>query len=85
VRQRSGKVVVAWAFEGDCDVTLLKSNTCEIEWPPHSNRVIVIPEVDRGAWLSLGQAAVLIRPEQRALLEQLERQLAAREDVTVSP
>jgi predicted NUDIX family NTP pyrophosphohydrolase len=72
VRQKSGKVVQAWAFAGDCDPAQLVSNTCETEWPPKSNRRITIPEVDRGAWFQFAAAAKLIREEQRPFLERLE-------------
>jgi predicted NUDIX family NTP pyrophosphohydrolase len=75
VRQKSGKVVSAWAFEGDCDPAQLVSNTCEVEWPPRSKRRVVIPEVDRGAWFSLAEASQFIREEQRELLQRLEHQL----------
>ncbi len=78
VRQKSGKVVTAWAFEGDCDPTLLVSNTCEVEWPPRSRKRIVIPEVDRGAWFSFSDAAVFIRGEQQPLLLRLQEQLRER-------
>jgi len=72
VRQKSGKVVQAWAFAGECDPAQLVSNTCEIEWPPKSNRRISIPEVDRGAWFQFASAARFIRQEQRPFLERLE-------------
>src|SRR6185437_1508043 len=49
IRQSSGKLVSAWALEGDCDPAMLVSNNCEIEWPLHSGRMMSIPEVDRGA------------------------------------
>lgn len=75
VRQKSGKVVIAWAFEGDCDPTDLVSNTCEVEWPPRSKKRIVIPEVDQGAWYPPLQAATAIREEQRPLLVALEQDL----------
>ena len=73
VRQKSGKVVHAWAFAGNCDPEQLVSNTCEIDWPPRSGKRIVIPEVDRGAWFSLAGASEFIRQEQRDLLCRLER------------
>jgi predicted NUDIX family NTP pyrophosphohydrolase len=73
IRQKSGKVVVAWAFEGNCDPATLVSNTCEIEWPPRSAKRILIPEVDRGAWFSLEQAAIFLREEQRPLLIRLRQ------------
>src|SRR6185295_3956677 len=46
IRQKSGKIVHAWAFEGDCDPTKIQSNTITIEWPPRSGKRIQIPEVD---------------------------------------
>ena len=71
IRQKSGKLVTAWAFEGDCDPAQLISNTCEIEWPPRSGRHLEIPEVDRGGWFSLEQAWKYIREEQQPLLDNL--------------
>jgi predicted NUDIX family NTP pyrophosphohydrolase len=73
VIQKSGKVVIAWAFEGDCDPAELVSNTCEIDWPPRSKKKLVIPEVDRGAWFSLLEAEVSLREEQRPFLMRLAR------------
>src|SRR5688572_19564023 len=46
IKQKSGKVVHAWAFEGDCDPASLKSNAFELEWPPKSGRMCQFPEVD---------------------------------------
>jgi predicted NUDIX family NTP pyrophosphohydrolase len=71
VRQKSGKIVSAWAFRGDCDPTELKSNTCEIEWPPRSGRRLEIPEIDRGRWFSIPEARRYIREEQQPLLDKL--------------
>lgn len=71
IEQKSGKVVYAWAFEGDCDPARLTSNTCEIEWPPRSGRRLEIPEVDRGRWFSMSEASEYIREEQRELLQRL--------------
>jgi predicted NUDIX family NTP pyrophosphohydrolase len=75
VQQKSGKIVTAWAFEGDCDPDQLASNTCEIEWPPRSGRRIEIPEVDRGRWFSFEEARQYIREEQRPLLDHLRELL----------
>ena len=80
VRQKSGKVVTAWAFEGDCDPARLVSNTCEIEWPPRSGKCLEIPEVDRGQWYELDEAHRYIREEQRRLLDTLAELLSARRD-----
>jgi predicted NUDIX family NTP pyrophosphohydrolase len=71
IKQKSGKVVNAWAFEGDCDPATLISNTCEIEWPPRSGHRLEIPEVDRGRWFSRNEARMYIREEQRELLSRL--------------
>jgi predicted NUDIX family NTP pyrophosphohydrolase len=76
VRQKSGKIVIAWAFEGDCDPAKLVSNTCEIEWPPKSKKRLEIPEVDRGRWFTLSTARQFIRLEQAPLLEILEKRVA---------
>jgi predicted NUDIX family NTP pyrophosphohydrolase len=71
IKQKSGKLVIAWAFQGDCDPARLTSNTCEIEWPPHSGRRLEIPEVDRGRWFSIGEAREYIRQEQQLFLDNL--------------
>jgi predicted NUDIX family NTP pyrophosphohydrolase len=71
IKQKSGKVVNAWAFEGNCDPAELMSNMCEIEWPPRSGRRLEISEVDRGHWFSVGEAHEYIREEQRELLRRL--------------
>lgn len=75
VTQKSGKIVLAWAFEGDCNPEDLRSNTCKIEWPPRSKRLVTIPEVDRGEWFSLTTARAYIRAEQLAFLSRLEEKL----------
>jgi predicted NUDIX family NTP pyrophosphohydrolase len=75
VRQKSGKLVVAWAVEGDFDPAELTSNTCEIEWPPRSGKRLEIPEIDRGSWFSAHDARTYIRPEQIPLLEALDSRL----------
>ena len=78
VRQKSGKIVIAWAFEGDCDPAALVSNTCEIEWPPRSRKLLEIPEIDRGRGFGLAEAREYIRAEQVALLNTLEGTLEQR-------
>ncbi len=70
-RQPSGKMVAAWAFEGDCDPASLVSNTCMIEWPPRSGKQMEIPEVDRGAWLTIDQARPKIFKGQERFLDRL--------------
>src|SRR3984885_2806734 len=71
IKQKGGKIVSAWAFEGDCDPTKLVSNSCEMEWPPRSGRLIEIPEVDRGEWFSIDQAKQRIKPTQIPLVDRL--------------
>ena len=71
VTQKSGKVVTAWAVEGDFDPAMLVSNFCEVEWPPRSKKMIEIPEVDRGAWFELEQAREKMFPAQVPFLERL--------------
>jgi predicted NUDIX family NTP pyrophosphohydrolase len=77
VRQPSGKVVLAWAVQGDCDANAIRSNFFEMEWPPRSGRKLEFPEVDRAAWLDLATARAKITKGQLGLLDQLERLLAA--------
>jgi predicted NUDIX family NTP pyrophosphohydrolase len=73
IRQAGGKIVTAWAVEGDFDPARLKSNTFEIEWPPKSGKRASFPEVDRGAWFSLAEAEAKILTGQRPFLERLEK------------
>lgn len=78
VRQKTGKIVTAWGFEGDCDPAQLVSNTCEIEWPPRSRKRVSIPEIDRGDWFPLAEAGKFLRAEQLPLLERLPQRIAGR-------
>ncbi|MEW5881000.1 MAG: NUDIX domain-containing protein [Pseudomonadota bacterium] len=75
VRQRSGKIVHAWAVRADFDPARLRSNTFTMEWPPKSGQSREFPEVDRAAWFPLGEARAKIQPGQRPLLDQLEAML----------
>ena len=69
VRLTSGKLVTAWAFEGDCDPNQLRSNLFTMEWPPKSGRQMEFPEVDRGAWFSLAQAREKLTKAQLPFLD----------------
>lgn len=71
VKQAGGKVVHAWAVEGDCDPSRIRSNTFSIEWPPHSGKQQEFPEVDRAAWLSIEDARQKILKGQMPLIESL--------------
>ncbi|MEA2420171.1 MAG: hypothetical protein QOE60_2377 [Thermoleophilaceae bacterium] len=75
VRQKSGKVVTAWATEGDLDADAITSNTFEMEWPPRSGRMQSFPEVDRAGWFDLDQARERLNPAQRAFLDRLRELL----------
>jgi predicted NUDIX family NTP pyrophosphohydrolase len=75
VKQAGGKVVTAWAAEGDFDPEKLVSNQCQVEWPPRSGRMIDIPEVDRAAWFPIGEARERILKSQQAFLDRLVRML----------
>ena len=72
VRQRSGKIVHAWAVEGDCDAAAIQSNTFTLQWPPHWGSQQEFPEVDRAGWFSVDRAKEKILDGQRGLLAQLE-------------
>jgi predicted NUDIX family NTP pyrophosphohydrolase len=71
VKQQGGKVVHAWAFEGDCRAESLKSTTFSLEWPPRSGLHREFPEVDRAGWFGLEEAKRKILPGQISLLEEL--------------
>ena len=73
VRQKAGKLVQAWAVEGDFNPDLLQSNNFEIEWPPRSGKYRSFPEVDKAAWFNLEEAKIKINPAQLALLEELNQ------------
>ena len=69
VRLKSGKRVVAFAARGDADVTTLRSNEIEIDWPPRSGKKLRIPEVDRAAFFPLAIALQKVNEAQRPLIE----------------
>ncbi len=75
VRQRSGKLVHAWALPGNLDVSAIRSNTVTVQWPPRSGREIEVPEVDRAEWFDLARAREKINLAQAELLDRLERAL----------
>jgi predicted NUDIX family NTP pyrophosphohydrolase len=77
-KQPSGKVISAWAFEGDCDADAITSNTFSMEWPPHSGRQQDFPEVDRAAWFTPEMAKAKILKGQRGIIEELEQILGNR-------
>jgi predicted NUDIX family NTP pyrophosphohydrolase len=77
VKQKSGKVVVAFALAGDLDPAELVSNTFELEWPPRSGRTQAFPEIDRAEWFGLDAAREKLNPAQAAFVDRLEALLAS--------
>ncbi len=75
IKQRSGKIVHAWAFAGDGDVSKIKSNTFQMEWPPKSGRIETCPEIDRAGFFKLADAKKKIMPAQFPLLAELDEKL----------
>jgi predicted NUDIX family NTP pyrophosphohydrolase len=76
VKQPGGKIVYAFAIEGDCDPAAIRSNLFTTEWPPRSGRRQEFPEIDRAGWFDLATAREKILKGQIALLDALERVLA---------
>ncbi len=77
IRQKGGKVVVAWGLEGDLDPAMARSNTFEMEWPPRSGRFAEFPEIDRVEWFDLETARAKANPAQVTLVDRLAGALAA--------
>ena len=75
VRQAGGKVVEAFAVEGDLDPKGVRSNEFELEWPARSGRMERFPEVAEARWMSLVEARELMLPSQLPLIDALERKL----------
>ena len=72
IKQKGGKIVHAWAFNGDCNPNAIKCNTCTIEWPPRSGRQMKIPEIDRVEFFDLGAAKKKIKAGQEAFIDEIE-------------
>ena len=75
--QKGGKVVHAWAVQGDLDPESAHSNTFRLEWPPRSGLYIEVPEVDRVAWFDGTEARTRVKETQIPLIERLEAFLAS--------
>ena len=71
VRQPGGKLVTAWAIEGDCAAEEIRSNLFELEWPPKSGKLQKFPEVDRAGWFDLAEARDKLLPGQHEFLNRL--------------
>ena len=75
VRQAGGKIVEAFAVEGDLDPDAIRSIDFEIEWPPKSGRLKRFPEAEEARWMRLAEARALMLPSQLPLLDALEKKL----------
>lgn len=73
VKQKSGKVIFAWALEQDIDPGMIASNSFEIEWPPKSGLMKSFPEIDRAEWFEMEEALQKINPGQSPLLIELSK------------
>ena len=71
VKQKGGKIIRAWAFEGDCEPSRITSNKFSLEWPPKTGRKQSFPEVDRAAWFSVAEARRKILPGQSGFIDRL--------------
>ena len=76
VKQKGGKVVTAWAAEGDLDAGAVTSNTFTMEWPPRSGRTAEFPEIDRAGWFEIETAREKLVAAQREFLDRLLERLA---------
>jgi predicted NUDIX family NTP pyrophosphohydrolase len=71
VKQKSGKIVHAWAMYQDVDTSSIKSNTITIEWPPKSNKLLSFPEIDKAEWCEYSTACKKLIPEQIKFMDEL--------------
>jgi predicted NUDIX family NTP pyrophosphohydrolase len=71
ITQKGGKVIQAWAVEGDIDSNNIKSNTFTIEWPPRSGKMATFPEVDRAGWFGYDDAVKKINAAQVGFLDEV--------------
>ncbi|PWT78068.1 MAG: NUDIX hydrolase [Bacteroidetes bacterium] len=71
VKQKSGKLIFAFAIETKVDASKIHSNQFEMEWPPHSGKTQTFPEIDKAAWFELEDAKLKINPAQVGLIEEL--------------
>ncbi len=77
LKQKSGKRITAWAFEGDADPTRFQSNLFAMEWPPRSGRTQDFPEIDRVQWYPLSEARRKLPQGQAPFIDALDQLLAA--------
>src|SRR5262249_32955485 len=77
ITQKSGKLVLGWAGEGDLDTSRAGGNTYELEWPPHSGVLQTFPEIDRVEWFDLDEARRRLKAAQVPFLDRLQAALAS--------
>ena len=78
ITQKSGKLVLGWAVEGNLDPATAVSNTYELEWPPRSGVIQTFPEIDRVDWFDLDEARRRLKAAQVPFLDRLQAALAPR-------
>ena len=78
VKHKGGKIVQAWAFEGDCDPASIRSNTFTIEWPPRSGRQQTFPEIDRAQFMAVDHAREKMHPAEFEFVDRLQKLLMER-------
>jgi predicted NUDIX family NTP pyrophosphohydrolase len=83
VKQPSGKLISAWAFEGDCDAKEIRSNTFSMEWPPRSGQFQEVAEIDRAEWFDPDTAREKILKGQRPFIEELQSVLQCENRATL--
>lgn len=71
IKQKGGKMIYAWATEGNIDADNITSNSFKIQWPPKSGKLIDVPEVDKAGWFSVAKAKQKINPGQIPLIDEL--------------
>lgn len=77
IRQKSGKLVLAWGARGDLDPATAVSNTFQMEWPPRSGRIESFPEIDRVEWFELDEARRKLKAAQTPFLDRLQAAISA--------
>jgi predicted NUDIX family NTP pyrophosphohydrolase len=77
IKQKAGKLVMAWAAEGNLNPETIQSNTFKMQWPPKSGKWIEVPEVDKAAWFTPQKAKQMINPAQAPFIDELIQYLTA--------
>ena len=72
IKQKAGKIVYAWAVNGDIDPSgMICNTTVQMEWPPKTGKQISFPEVDKGEWFTTDVVKEKINSSQAALIDEL--------------